>query len=43
MIFPFEEAIYESGGVPVEFVGHPLIDLAHAVGEPRRRFSAAWG
>jgi lipid-A-disaccharide synthase len=28
VIFPFEEAIYLKGGVPVEFVGHPLIDLA---------------
>ena len=28
VIFPFEEAIYREGGVPVEFVGHPLIDLA---------------
>ena len=28
VIFPFEAAIYEGGGVPVEFVGHPLIDLA---------------
>ncbi len=28
VIFPFEAAIYQSGGVPVEFVGHPLIDLA---------------
>jgi len=28
VIFPFEEAIYRDGGVPVEFVGHPLIDLA---------------
>jgi lipid-A-disaccharide synthase len=27
VIFPFEAAIYEQGGVPVEFVGHPLIDL----------------
>lgn len=27
VIFPFEEAIYRAGGVPVEFVGHPLIDL----------------
>jgi len=26
VIFPFEEAIYREGGVPVEFVGHPLID-----------------
>ena len=28
VIFPFEEAIYQTGGVPVEFVGHPLVDLA---------------
>ncbi len=28
VIFPFEAPIYEKAGVPVEFVGHPLIDLA---------------
>jgi lipid-A-disaccharide synthase len=28
VIFPFEEAIYQRGGVSAEFVGHPLIDLA---------------
>jgi lipid-A-disaccharide synthase len=28
VIFPFEAAIYQKGGVPVEFVGHPLLDLA---------------
>jgi len=28
VIFPFEEAIYRDAGVPVEFVGHPLIDLS---------------
>ena len=28
VIFPFEEKIYRDGGVPVEFVGHPLVDLA---------------
>ena len=27
VIFPFEEALYREEGVPVEFVGHPLIDL----------------
>ena len=33
-IFPFEVEIYERAGVPVEFVGHPLIDLI-AVTMPR--------
>jgi lipid-A-disaccharide synthase len=28
VIFPFEAAIYDAAGVPVEFVGHPLVDLA---------------
>ena len=27
VIFPFEEALYRREGVPVQFVGHPLIDL----------------
>jgi len=30
VIFPFEVPFYEQAGVPVEFVGHPLIDLAVA-------------
>jgi lipid-A-disaccharide synthase len=34
VIFPFERAIYERARVPVEFVGHPLIELATA---PRPR------
>jgi lipid-A-disaccharide synthase len=28
VIFPFEEPIYRKAGVPVRFVGHPLIELA---------------
>ncbi len=32
VIFPFEEPIYREGRVPVEFVGHPLVDLARASG-----------
>jgi lipid-A-disaccharide synthase len=30
VIFPFEAALYERAGVPVQFVGHPLIDLARS-------------
>lgn len=42
VIFPFERAIYERAGVPVEFVGHPLIDLARPT-ERRDEFLAAHG
>lgn len=28
VIFPFETDLYRKAGVPVEFVGHPLVDLA---------------
>jgi lipid-A-disaccharide synthase len=27
VIFPFEEQMYREAGVPVEFVGHPLVDV----------------
>ena len=27
VIFPFEEPIYRAAGVPVNFVGHPLVDV----------------
>jgi lipid-A-disaccharide synthase len=37
VIFPFEEAIYERAGVPVEFVGHPLVDIAKPT-QPRSAF-----
>lgn len=37
VIFPFEEAIYRHAGVPVEFVGHPLVDLARP-SAARQRF-----
>src|SRR5439155_9788277 len=42
VIFPFEEAIYREGGVPVEFVGHPLVDLSKAT-DSRERFRSALG
>jgi lipid-A-disaccharide synthase len=28
VIFPFEEPLYRAAGVPVTFVGHPLVELA---------------
>jgi lipid-A-disaccharide synthase len=42
VIFPFEEAIYRDAGVPVEFVGHPLIDLARP-SAPRAAFLRSHG
>ncbi len=42
VIFPFEEPLYREAGVPVEFVGHPLVDLAR-VAMPRAEFLAAHG
>jgi lipid-A-disaccharide synthase len=34
VIFPFEVPIYERAGVPVEFVGHPLVETIEAGGGP---------
>ena len=42
VIFPFESTTYQDAGVPVEFVGHPLIDLAHAQ-TPRDLFLSGLG
>jgi lipid-A-disaccharide synthase len=42
VIFPFEESIYRDAGVPVEFVGHPLIDLVKP-SAMRERFLSARG
>ena len=42
VIFPFEESIYRDGGVPVEFVGHPLVDLSAATA-PRETFLTRHG
>jgi lipid-A-disaccharide synthase len=35
VIFPFEEALYRDAGVPVSFVGHPLVDLVRPPTDPR--------
>ena len=37
VIFPFEEELYQRAGVPVEFVGHPLVELTRTI-EPRSAF-----
>lgn len=42
VIFPFEEDLYRRAGVPVEFVGHPLVDLARAR-QSRQDFLTACG
>lgn len=42
VIFPFEVEIYDRAGVPVEFVGHPLVDLAKA-STPREAWLSARG
>lgn len=42
VIFPFERELYERAGVPVEFVGHPLIELAR-VEQPRDEFLRSAG
>ena len=42
VIFPFEAPIYEAAGVPVEFVGHPLVDLIPPT-QPRETFLRARG
>lgn len=42
VIFPFEEPLYRSEGVPVTFVGHPLVDLARPAAD-RAAFLAGQG
>ena len=42
VIFPFEVPLYERAGIPVEFVGHPLVDLL-AVSSPRDVFLSRLG
>ncbi len=42
VIFPFEESIYRDAGVPVEFVGHPLVELTEVHGS-RSEFLRAHG
>ncbi|MBI3404600.1 MAG: lipid-A-disaccharide synthase [Acidobacteria bacterium] len=40
-IFPFEEKFYQDAGVPVTYVGHPLVDSVHA-SRTREEFAAKY-
>src|SRR5580692_5065644 len=42
VIFPFEEQIYRDAGVPVDFVGHPLVDTVRPT-MSREEFAARHG
>ncbi len=42
VIFPFEAAIYREAGIPVDFVGHPLVELLQPP-RPRAEFLRANG
>ena len=42
VIFPFEAPLYARAGIPVEFVGHPLVDLARPT-QTRGAFRAQYG
>jgi lipid-A-disaccharide synthase len=42
VIFPFEEDVYARAGLSVQFVGHPLVDLARTT-EPRESFRRRCG
>jgi lipid-A-disaccharide synthase len=42
VIFPFEEEIYRRAGIPVEWVGHPLFDVAPRL-PPRDEFLSGHG
>src|ERR1700733_6514475 len=42
VIFPFEEKIYRDAGVPVNFVGHPLVDVVRPT-MTRTEFAARHG
>ena len=42
VIFPFERGLYERAGIPVEFVGHPLVDRGTPA-SPRKELLARVG
>jgi lipid-A-disaccharide synthase len=42
VIFPFEEKFYRDAGVPVDFVGHPLVDIVRPT-MTRKEFASRHG
>ncbi len=42
VIFPFEEPIYRDAGIPVQWVGHPLLEMTSAAA-PRGEFLGGMG
>ena len=42
-IFPFEVSVYQEAGVPVEFIGHPLLDVLPALDRDAARTGLASG
>jgi lipid-A-disaccharide synthase len=40
-VFPFEVALYQEAGVPVEFVGHPILDVLPALDRAAARADLA--
>lgn len=42
VIFPFEEPFYRQYGMPVDFVGHPLVDIVRP-SMTRQQFAAKYG
>jgi lipid-A-disaccharide synthase len=40
VLFPFEESLYREAGVPVTFVGHPLVDLVRPAVDPASRLAS---
>lgn len=46
VVFPFEIEFFEGNGIPVEWVGHPLVDIVRPSAEPtalKRRFGVPDG
>jgi lipid-A-disaccharide synthase len=43
VVFPFEVDIYKQEGIPVEFVGHPLVERLSTTTDSREQFCVRYG